>query len=99
MVTRRLAFLGAAVCLSASYMFVGARPTPCGQKVSDADAAKIRGGVCQSLATANCPNPGKTGCSACTKVVSGSIYGQGSGDCYCSGSCGSFFSSIVKCTN
>jgi hypothetical protein len=94
---KRFAYFGTAACLTASYMFAGSH-SMAGQRVSDAEAAQVRGGVCQSLATADCPDPMRQGCKACTKVVSGSIWGQGTGDCYCSGSCGSFFSSIKKCT-
>jgi hypothetical protein len=96
---KRLVYFGTAACLTTSYMFAGTHSMACGQRVSDANAARVRGGVCQSLGTVDCPNPGVQGCQACTKVVGGlPYYGVGTGDCYCSGSCGSFFTAIQRCT-
>jgi hypothetical protein len=95
---KRFVYFGTAACLTASYMLAGSRSMAYGQRVSDADAAQVRGGVCQYLTTADCPNPGGSSCKACTKVISGSTWGQGTGDCYCSASCGSFFNQIKKCT-
>jgi hypothetical protein len=95
---KRFVYFGTATCLTASYMLAGSHSMAYGQRVSDADAAQVRGGVCQYITSADCPDPGVSGCKACTKVVCTGPLGKATGDCYCSGSCGSFFSTIVKCT-
>jgi hypothetical protein len=70
-----------------------------GQSVSALEASLIRGGICQTMDTATCPDTGVSGCGSCTKVVGGTTKGTGSGSCYCVSDCGSFWASIDTCSS
>lgn len=93
MVRSMLAFAATAFYVFATW--ITDQGAPCyGRPVPDRIAGQIRGGMCGSGVTTNCPAPGKSGCTACTKVVTGITKGPLSGTCYCASDCGSWTAQI-----
>lgn len=95
---RKLVLPALAVCGFGAYLALGSAAAPVyGEPVSDEAAAEARGGICQNVDLDWCPGNDTWSCPYDQYVTAGDHYGEGSGDSYCSSSCGSYFYDYEDC--